>query len=230
MKVLAIETSCEHASIALLSSGEVIGRALEGHANHSEHILEAVSALLAEGECTIRQLDALAFGSGPGAFTGLRLACGVVQGLALGAGLGIAAVGSLAALAMQAAAPRVFAATDARMGEIYHCAFERGEDGLPVAIGEAGCCPPEMLALPEGNWWGTGSAFSAYGERIETTFPDRWLGFEPGAVPRAEDVARLALRELREGRLLAPEMALPLYVRDKVALTTAERLARGGRA
>lgn len=229
MNVLAIETSCEQASIALLSGGEVIGRRLEGHANHSERILAEITGLLAETGMPLGGLDALAFGSGPGAFTGLRLACGVVQGLALGAGLGVVAVSSLAALALQAETGRVLAATDARMGEIYHCAYQI-HDGQVRQCAEPACCAPNMLTLPEGQWFGIGSAFAAYPQDLGQTLAERWIGLMPDAVPRAEQVAKLAAVEVAAGRLLAPEDAVPLYVRDKVALTTAERLARGGRA
>ncbi|CAL94328.1 tRNA (adenosine(37)-N6)-threonylcarbamoyltransferase complex dimerization subunit type 1 TsaB [Azoarcus olearius] len=229
MKVLAIETSSERASIALLSSGERLTRELLGHANHSEHILSALTALLAEGGCGLGQLDCVAFGSGPGAFTGVRLACGIAQGLALGADLGLVGVCSLAALANQAPGTRIVAATDARMGEIYHAAYEREGDALRELTAPA-CSLPQELALGEGDWNGIGSAFAAYGDALAERWPGRWLGIAPDAVPRAEDVAVLAAQACRAGRLLAPEDAVPLYVRDKVALTTAERLARGGRA
>lgn len=229
MKVLAIETSCEHASIALLSAGEVLERTLEGHANHSEKILAEIACLLADSGVAVGQLDALAFGSGPGAFTGLRLACGLVQGLALGSGVGIAAVSSLAALALQAPVGRVMAATDARMGEVYHCAFEL-RDGIPTARSEMGCCAPEQVLLPDGDWFAIGSAFAAYDADLTRRLSERWSGVAAAAVPRAGDVARLAARQAGDGLLLPPERAVPLYVRDKVALTTAERLARGGKA
>lgn len=229
MKVLAIETSCEHASIALSSSGQVLEHRLEGHANHSEKILAEITALLAEGGLSVRQLDALAFGSGPGAFTGLRLACGVVQGLALGAGLGVAAVGSLAALALQAPSSRVVVATDARMGEVYYGAFEV-LDGVAHARSELACCPPEQVSIPAGEWFALGSGYAAYEAGLTQRLAARWLGVAADAVPRAGDVARLAEQQVRGGTLLPPEQAVPLYVRDKVALTTAERLARGGKA
>lgn len=229
MNVLAIETSCEQASIALLSGDEIVSRRLEGHANHSERILAEITGLLAEAGIPVSRLNGLAFGSGPGAFTGLRLACGVVQGLALGAGLGIVGVSSLAALALQAGAKRVFAATDARMGEIYYGTYEIHEGKLTQCAPPA-CCAPEVLVVPDGRWFGIGSAFSAYPDALGDAHAQRWTGLVPDAVPRAGEVARLAAVEVAGGRLLAPEDAVPLYVRDKVALTTAERLARGGRA
>lgn len=229
MKVLAIETSCERASIALLCGDAILGRTLDGHANHSEKILGEIAALLAEGGTTAAALDAVAFGSGPGAFTGLRLACGLAQGMALATGVGIAAVCSLSALALQAAAPRIFVATDARMGEVYHRAYAREGDTV-VPLSGLACSAPEAVTPPDGEWFAIGSGFAAYETALAGRLAPRWLAVDATAVPQAAEVARLAALEVAAGRLLAPEDAAPLYVRDKVALTTAERLARGGKA
>ena len=230
MKILSIETSCEHASVALLLDGETVERTLEGHSNHSERLLPTLMSLLADAGVALRALDAVAFGAGPGAFTGLRLACGVAQGLAMGADLGVAPICSLEALALQGSGDAIFVATDARMGEVYSAAY-RLSHGLPVAVAPPTCCPPEMLVLPAGGRWSAiGSAFAVYGDRIPDEVLDRLGPQERDAVPRAADVARLAVRLVDRGALVAAEIAAPLYVRDKVALTTAERLARGGRA
>ena len=228
MKILAIETSCEHGSIALLAGDAMFERELVGQANHSAHLLPEIRSLLADAGMGLQDLDAVAFGSGPGAFTGLRLACAAAQGLALGAGLGVVPVCSLAALALQGEGDRLFVATDARMNEIYFAAYERRE-GVLATLQAPRCAPPEAVALPEGKWFALGSGFAAYPALAER-FGAQLCGMQPAAAPRAGDVARLALPELRRGALLAPELAAPLYVRDKVALTTAERLARGGRA
>ncbi|MDR1229385.1 MAG: tRNA (adenosine(37)-N6)-threonylcarbamoyltransferase complex dimerization subunit type 1 TsaB [Azoarcus sp.] len=227
MKLLAFEFSCERASVALRFGGETRLRWIEGHTNHSEHILAAARALLAEGGLGIGALDAVAFGAGPGAFTGLRLACGVAQGLALGAGLGVIPVCSLAALAAQSPLPLALTATDARMGEIYHGRY-RIENGLPVELAAPACCAPAALPPPEGGYFGLGSAFAA----CETSLAAVCIslaGCDPLAVPSAETIARLAVAAGRTD-IVPPERAAPLYVRNKVALTTAERLARGNRA
>jgi tRNA threonylcarbamoyladenosine biosynthesis protein TsaB len=229
MNILAIETSGEAGSLALLHRGHLLERSLDGVANHSEGVLPAILSLLAEAGLSPAQLDALAFGSGPGAFTGLRLACGVAQGLALGAGIGLVPISSLAALAAQSTEDRVFAACDARMGEIYHCAYTRDPHGRLQAAGEPGCCAPDRLVLPEGRWFGIGSAFAVHGDALAAGMAGRLSGCRADAVPRAADVAVLAIECVERGELLAPHQALPLYVRDKVAFTTAERLARGGR-
>lgn len=229
MNFLALETSCEHASVALYLDGEIREHLLDGHANHSEYILSVIGGLLADGAVGLRDLDAVAFGSGPGAFTGLRLACGIAQGLALGAGLGVVPVCSLSALAMQSEGERAFVATDARMSEVYHCTY-RLDGGIAVPLAEATCTPAEALELPDGSWFGIGSAFSAHEAILLPRFGTRLTGCNAAAVPRASDVARLAVARIGNGEMLSAEMAAPLYVRDKVALTTAERLARGGRA
>lgn len=230
MKILAIETSCERASVALLIDDDVRECRLEGHANHSEHLLPKLRALLAEADVALSALDAIAFGAGPGAFTGLRLACGVAQGLAMGASLGVVPVPSLAALALRADGADIFVATDARMGEIYSAAYHR-EGRVLREVAEAACTPPETLELPpSGTWFGVGSAFAAYPDRIPPSVHSRLAGCDPDAVPGAQAVAELAALRVAVRDLVAPEFAAPLYVRDKVALTTAERLARGGRA
>lgn len=231
MKTLAIETSCEQASVALRVGNTSIARALSGHVNHSERLLPTVAALLAEAGLRVTDLDCVAFGAGPGAFTGLRLACGSAQGLAMGAGIGVVPVPTLAALAMAAPGGNVIALTDARMGEIYTAAY-RLEDGLPRQLEAAACLPPHAFDVPEDGapWWLVGSALKAWPELLERLPAARVAGVDAEAVPRAEVLAKLAEDIVARDGMLAPELAAPLYVRDKVAMTTAERLARGGRA
>lgn len=227
VKILAIETSGERGGIALLMDEALYEQPLEGHARHSEHLLPAIGELLEEARLSLRQLDALAFGAGPGAFTGLRLACGVVQGLALGSRLPVVAVGSLQALALEAPLGSLLVAADARMGEIYTAAYRN--DGLePEELLAPSCIPPEALRIPgEGAWIGVGSGFAAYPERIPAALSQNLAGIDGERIPTARAVARLAARKLARGESLTAAQAAPLYVRDKVALTTAERLARG---
>ncbi len=231
MKILAIETSCEHATAALLAGGETLERPLEGHANHSEYLLPMLVSLLAEAQFRLQDLDAIAFGAGPGAFTGLRLACSVAQGLAMGAELRVVPVCSLAALAVQAKAERVFVASDARMGEAYAAAYRFASPGVPIEVSAPVCVPPEALVLPDGQAWvAIGSALGHHDGRFPPALRAQASGWMPNSVARACDVARIAAQELAAGRSVAPECAAPIYVRDKVALTTEERRIRGGRA
>lgn len=227
MKILAIETSCEHASVALSLNGDVRESLLEGHANHSEHLLANITALLIEADVPLGALDGIAFGAGPGAFTGLRLACGVAQGLAMGAGLGVAAISSLAALALQMrGAGRVLAITDARMGEVYSAAYRVSHDS---AIEQSApiCSPPTQVCLPdEGDWALIGSGLAVHPDGLSSIRRERVSGWHPDRHPQAAQVALLAQTAV----FSLPEQVGPIYVRNKVALTTDERRARGGRA
>ncbi|MDR2924474.1 MAG: tRNA (adenosine(37)-N6)-threonylcarbamoyltransferase complex dimerization subunit type 1 TsaB [Azoarcus sp.] len=228
MRILAVESSCERASAALNLNGDIRLRRVDGHVNHSEHMLGLIRSLLAEAGMGAGALDAVAFGTGPGAFTGLRLACGIAQGLALGAGLGVIPICSLAALAAQSPLPWALVATDARMGEVYHGRY-RVEGDRMTELSAPACCAPAALACPEeGEWFGLGMAFTAYGEALADVRA-RLAGCSPLAVPDAEAVSRLAAARGRAG-MVSAEQAHPLYVRDKVALTVAERLAQGDKA
>ncbi|GHT92103.1 tRNA (adenosine(37)-N6)-threonylcarbamoyltransferase complex dimerization subunit type 1 TsaB [Betaproteobacteria bacterium] len=227
MKILALESSSERASVALSIDGDIRERVLVGHANHSEHLLAAIRDLLAAAGLGSSALDAVAFGSGPGAFTGLRLSCGVAQGLALGAGLGVIPVSSLAALALFAPHHQVLVATDARMGEVYHARY-RVENGTVTELAPPACSPPPAVPAAGPDYWGLGSAFAAYVTELAAVRAGL-VGCDPLAAPTAGNVARLAA-QAGSAACLPAEGAFPLYVRDKVALTTAERLARGNKA
>ena len=229
-KILALETSCEQGSIALWTGEIMHTRQLEGHQNHSERILGEIRALLQEAGLSVEMLDAVAFGQGPGAFTGIRLACGVAQGLAFGAGLSVIPVSSLAALALSCDESQILAATDARMGEVYCAAFSRTVDGQLIPMGECICCAPEAVAVPEGKWVGVGSAFSVYEATLKDRFGNRLQAVHADRVPQAGNIARLALGMMAEGQIYPPEQVSLTYVRNKVAYTTAERLARGGKS
>lgn len=225
MKILALETSCEIASAALMIDGRLTSVRLASPPAHSATLLPAVNQLLADGGVPFSDLDAIAFGHGPGSFTGVRLACSVAQGLALGADLPVIPVCSLLALAEGCSALQVFCAMDARMNEAYVAAYRRVGDVWQEILAPA-CSAPDHVPVPEENgWFGAGTAFRAYpiiaerlAGRVEVGAPD--------AVPGAEAVARLALNMER----VDPALVAPLYVRDRVALTVAERLAAGGKA
>ena len=165
--ILAIDTATELCGVALLHGNREIARTENVGQKHSDRVLPLVDAILAEAGLRMSEIDAFAFGAGPGAFTGLRLACGVAQGIALAADLGVAVVGSLQALALQVGAPRVLAATDARMGEIYWASFVTDTEGVPQPQGMPRCCAPLDLELPPGEWSAAGSAFRAWPEELE---------------------------------------------------------------
>lgn len=229
MLILALETSTDRGSCALWRDGDVTERVCPSGRPHSETLLPLVRELLAEAGFALRQLDAIAFGAGPGAFTGLRVACGVAQGLAVGADLPVVPVVTLEALAAACPGERVVALLDARMGEVYAASYER-RDGVLHRAGDIVVAAPSSLPLPAaGNWQACGNALAAYpalAERIAGT------GFtmHPQLMPEAGRVAELAACALAAGGGIDPALAAPLYVRDKVARTVAERLAEGGRA
>src|SRR5687767_3120441 len=159
MKLLALDTSTEACSVALAIGDDVVER-FELEQRHGERLLGMVDELLTQGGIALTQLDAIAFGRGPGSFTSLRIGAGVVQGLAFGADLPVVPVSSLAALAQGSGAPKVLAAFDARMRQVYYGAFVRAGDGLVTPAGPEVVIDPAKLPLPEGtSWTGTGSGW-----------------------------------------------------------------------
>ncbi|GAB2182114.1 tRNA (adenosine(37)-N6)-threonylcarbamoyltransferase complex dimerization subunit type 1 TsaB [Denitratisoma sp. agr-D3] len=228
MKILALETSSALLSVALSCDG-TLHRRSEHHANGgSDRILPWVRELLAEAGIALTQLDGIAFGAGPGGFTGIRLSCGVAQGLAYGADLPVVGVCSLEALAVESGADRVYACLDARMNEVYAAAYER-RDGQPVAVVAPQVCPPEAAPLPPGSGWiAVGDGFASYATALAARLGSGVTPEGESRLPTAEGVLRLALPRFARGEGVAAAQAQPFYVREKVALTTAERLARGG--
>ncbi len=228
--ILAIETSAEAGSIALLARDAVVERRAPAGTPHSGWVLPAIHAMLAEAGIGLASLDAIAFGAGPGSFTGLRLACGIAQGLALGADLPVVAACSLEAIALAAGPGEVWVGIDARMREMYFAAYAVTGDEARILI-EPACAAPELVQPPEaGRWNAAGSAFQTYAELLVPRFAPVAASMRPDLTATAGWVARIGALEYSRGRAVDPAFAAPLYVRDKVALTTAERLARGGRA
>lgn len=228
MNLLAIETSTESCSVALHHAGRVIARSELAPRRHAELVLPMADSLLAEAGIRRRQLDAVAVGRGPGAFTGVRLAVSLAQGMALGLDLPVIPVSSLAALALDAPdnGAAVAALIDARMGEVYAACYRRDAAGLLQPLDTERVCPPDQLQLPAGESWNViGSGWDSYRTVLAARIPaPRWS--EGERYPQARAVAVLAAAEYAAGRALPPEQALPLYLRDKVALTLAEQRAR----
>lgn len=230
MKILALETSGEGGSVALMCDHEIRGVLLDSGPAQSASALERVGGLLAEAGCRVEDLDAVAFSAGPGAFTGLRLGCGLAQGLAMGAGIGVVPVGTLETLAAQVPDGNVVAAIDARMGELYWARFDC-RDGVPRSLQEPACVSPANWSLPSiADCTGIGSAFKVHREALQREMLACFSAILDERMPAAAEVARLAARYLTGKPALDPAFAAPLYVRNKVAQTTVERLAQGGRA
>lgn len=231
MIILAIETSSERGSLAVWNDGACEAIELAPGAGQSATALQRLRELISKLGLALEQIDAIAFGSGPGMFTGLRLGCGLAQGLAIGLAKPVVSVSSLQALAARSSGERILAATDARMGEVYVQGFCR-TDGALAPMGQAACVPPEQLPPPPAgqSWKGIGSGFSAYRERLPAEMLARVDVVDAEAVPRASEVAEIGRRRFSSGSVTSLSEAVPDYVRNKVALTTLERLARGGRA
>lgn len=223
MKLLALDTATDACSAALWYEGRLTSRFAHAPREHSQRILPMLEDLLREAGLSFTELDALAFGRGPGSFTGVRIAAGVVQGLALAGDLPVVAVSSLQALALgcmdEGDCSHVLTAFDARMGEVYWAAWERDHRGLPQVLGDERVTPPAMVTVPAvtGRWCGAGSGWSSYEAELV-----RALGGSPSRVdfkrlPHAREVARLAVPVARDGRTVEGSQALPRYLRDSVA-------------
>ena len=222
-KILAIDTSTEYCSAALALDGETHERGELAGQQHSRLVLAMVDDLLKGAGVGIKDLDGIAYGEGPGSFTGLRIACGVVQGLAFGAGLDVVGVGTLLAMAEGTTAQRVIVALDARMNEIYHAAYEQ-RGGAWHAVHEPSVCPAASAPPVEGaGWLGCGSGFGAYRDALQARYAGRLERIEPEAYPRASDIAKLAAPRFARGEGRPAEHAAPVYVRNKVALRIDER-------
>ncbi|GAA3916367.1 tRNA (adenosine(37)-N6)-threonylcarbamoyltransferase complex dimerization subunit type 1 TsaB [Luteimonas lutimaris] len=229
MKLLAFETATEGCSVAVLVDGDVRERFEVAPRRHAELALLWAGQLLAEAGVAKAQLDAIAVGRGPGAFTGVRLAIAIAQGIALALDRPVVAVSTLAALAARApedGPARIFAAIDARMGEVYSAAFERRGGGL-VALSREIVCAPDAVALPAGDapWQGVGTGFAAGEGALPAQLGSRLSAVDAGALPHAADVARLGAAAYARGEALPPERVEPAYLRDNVALTLVEQQA-----
>jgi tRNA threonylcarbamoyladenosine biosynthesis protein TsaB len=225
LNILALESSTDLCSVALWSDGKVDARDAEAGQRNSDVLLPMVDALLAAHGLTARGLDGVAFGSGPGAFTGLRVACGVAQGIAFGAGIPVVGVVTLLALAHASGADRVVCSLDARMGEIYHAAYEKHGRDWRTALEPVLCTPEVAPELPSGLWTGCGSGFDAYGSVLTSRCAGRLECVVPDKFPHARAVAQLAAMEFQSGRAVDARHAEPFYVRNKVALRVDERKA-----
>lgn len=228
MKLLAIETATEACSAALYLDGEVSLRYQVKARGHSELILGMMDELLAEAGLKVRELDALAFGRGPGSFTGVRIATGVAQGTAFGADLPVVPVSTLAALAQRGfrehGERRLLPAYDARMGELYWAAYEINADGLAELVNAEQVIPAEAVTAPLGSgWFGLGSGWAAYGDELSKRLSGAISRFDPDLLCSAHDIALLGVAGFAAGQAVAPELALPVYLRDNVAQKSAVR-------
>jgi tRNA threonylcarbamoyladenosine biosynthesis protein TsaB len=223
--ILAIETSSELASCALLRDGAVLARSSSGVRTHSQSVLPMIQELLAEAGIALKDCDAIAFGSGPGSFTGVRTACGIAQGLAFGAGLPVVPVVTLDAMALachqQTSAADVLTVLDARMGEVYWAQYQfDSAAAAPRAVLAPALSAPEAVA-PQGAVTACGNGFTAYAEALAGK--DFAAGAHAAVMPHATQIAQLAAIAFAAGATVSAADAQPLYLRNKIAYTQAER-------
>ncbi len=220
MNLIAFDTSTEYLSAAVRFDGVLHAEHRHVGQKHAEQTLPLLRELLARAGKTLQDADAIAVCNGPGSFTGLRIGCGLAQGLAFAAGLPVIAIPTLAVLAAGSGAQRAYACLDARMGQVYAAAYDNGETVVPIGLFD-----PDALPLPPGDGWtGCGSGFLAYSDVLAARLGPQLAEIRPNDHPRADVLIELAAG----GRYPAvpPEQVELLYIRDKVALKTHERPAK----
>lgn len=227
MKLLAVETSTEACSAALIIDGEVKERFELAPQKHTQLILPMIDSLMAEAGLKPQQLDALAFSRGPGSFTGVRIATGVIQGIALGTGLPVVPVSTLAAIAQDFFDRNdenvAFVAMDARMGEIFWGVYRRDAQGYAELIGFEAVTPAEQIEFPDLTGVGIGSGWGGYNQALTARLAGRVSRYQAELLPRAGAIARLGARAFGQGLAVPVEQAMPVYLRDKVAKKESER-------
>jgi len=235
MNLLAIDTSTDFCSVAASRGEALVFRHEPAGQRQAEMILDMVGAVLADAGLDLARIDGIAFGAGPGSFTGLRIAAGVTQGLALARGVGVVGVCSLLALAEEAAEQaaevasddaadaQIISCLDARMGEVYHAAYRRAGARWEEVSAPGLYKPAVVPVMPGGGWTGCGDGFAAYREGLAARLAGCVSEIRAGSAPTARAVLKLAMPRFAAGESVDAAAALPVYLRDKVALKTSER-------
>ena len=221
MQFLAFDTSTEFLSIALLVNGKVTSHFQHAGQAASQLILPQIQALLESAKIKLSDLDGIAFGAGPGAFTGVRVACGVAQGLGFGANVPVVGVNTLHAVAQASGASKVIVCTDARMGEVYFAALEKQDESWNEISPTQVCKPEAVPMLVAGKYIGAGSGWKAYDEALSARFSVTEK--LPEITPTAEAILQLALPIFAAKQAQPASEARPIYIRNRVALTSQER-------
>ena len=223
MNLIALETSTEYCSLAVSRGAQLFERSFHAGQRHSELALPVLRELLQEAQLEMQAVEGIAYGAGPGSFTGLRIACGLAQGLALARNLPVAGIGTLLALAQDCGADKVIACLDARMGEVYHAVYRRSGEKWIEMHAPALYKPDGVPRVDGGDWVACGSGFRVHGTALAQCYRGSLSRTDADAVPNAAAMLRLALPVFAAGQGLDAAAAAPLYVRDKVALKSSER-------
>ena len=227
MNILALDTCTESCSAALLYQGELFERVEMTQRGHSDLILGMMDELFQQAGTTVSVIDAVAFGRGPGSFTGVRVGVGVAQGIAFARDIPVIPISSLAANAQGVVdtfnTDYIAVAMDARMGEIY-CANFQVVNGLVVLLDEEKVCPPEEFKpVNEQSWLGIGTGWAEYESILTENFAGQLEHVNAACFPQASSIIKLAQQEAEAGRLLPAEQALPVYLRNNVAKKKGEK-------
>ena len=227
MKLLAVETATEACSAALYIDGVISERFELAARHHTKLILPMIDELMSEAGLKPKDLDALAFGRGPGSFTGIRIATGVIQGIAFGADLPVVPVSTLAALAQdffdRHSENVAFTAMDARMDEIFWGVYQRDAEGFANLLGKEVVTPAALCVVPDLTGAGCGSGWGVYNDILKNKLAGRLSFIESEILPRASAIARLGVRGFNQGLAVGVEQAMPVYLRDNVAKKESER-------
>lgn len=231
MKLLAVETATEACSAALFIDGVISERFELAPRHHTKLILPMIDELMSAAGLQASQLDALAFGCGPGSFTGIRIATGIIQGIALGADLPVVRVSTLAAMAQEffdrTNENTVFTAMDARMDEVFWGVYQRDAQGFAQLVEEEVVIAADLVNCSvTDSGTGIGSAWGVYADTLISRLDGRVSHYESDNLPRAALIARLGVQGFAQGLAVPVELAMPVYLRDKVAKTEAERHAQ----
>ena len=232
MNLLSLDTSTEFLSLAIQAGDKLFTHHQYAGNASSELILPQIQALLDAANMQLKDLHGIAFGAGPGAFTGVRIACGVAQGLGFGANIPVVGVNTLLAVAQASGADKVIVCLDARMGEIYHAAFQKTENSWHETL-ETQVCKPEAapvlaagaspINIQEKQWVGAGSGWAVYGEVLAGIYDRNLSKIHPNMTPTAEAILQLANPIFAAGEAKPASEAMPIYIRNRVALTTLQR-------
>jgi tRNA threonylcarbamoyladenosine biosynthesis protein TsaB len=223
VNLLAFDTSTEYLSLALLKGGEIFNYDCNAGQTHSQIILPQIQALLDAAGLQLSDMHGIAFGAGPGSFTGVRIAAGVAQGLGFGANLPVVSVCTLLALAQASGADKVIACLDARMGGVYHAAYVKVTDEWQCIV-EPGLYKPDATPPVEGiGWVGAGSGWQTYTEQLSAVYAGQTEAVQPQLLPAATAILELARPIFANGKAKPASEAMPIYIRNRVALKTAER-------
>ena len=229
MKILAVDTATEACSAALYIDEDIQERFEIAPREHARLLLPMVDSLMAEAGLRPQQLDAIAFGCGPGSFTGVRIATGVMQGIAYGADLPVVPVSTLAAISQsclqKTAYDTIFTAVDARMDEIYWAVYQRDAEGYVQLLSQEKVQPATDVDALQLTGYGIGSGWYRYEQVLTKRLGEQLIGFEADYLPHSAQIALLGAVGVKRGQTVPVEQAMPVYLRDKVAKTTAERAA-----